>query len=261
MHWPQSTSLRFLLSRRRTLLHRAPGVNLPFKVINNYGPTECTVVATSGMVGPKIHLILTDWAAHARIVPPSPCATKTARLRQRDRSEKSASGAAESGEATAISLNFGRALGSRSSAAAFSTKSSPLPLGDLGRRCRWSNRIPRPLRLPGKDPGAKDRAREMSQVLYRHPKVKFATVKHSRLNRAIAPCRLRGSRRTKRAHLDRTSGVLLEHLARLHGALSICTLGLHSLSPNGKIDRQSLRPPGLRTFYPQLTPPPRRPRR
>src|SRR5205085_3146763 len=31
-------------------LHRVPRTPLPFQVINNYGPTEATVVATSGMV-------------------------------------------------------------------------------------------------------------------------------------------------------------------------------------------------------------------
>jgi acyl carrier protein len=33
-------------------LHRRPAANLPFVLVNNYGPTECTVVATSGVVVP-----------------------------------------------------------------------------------------------------------------------------------------------------------------------------------------------------------------
>src|SRR5881397_682421 len=33
-------------------LHRYPPPDLPFAVVNNYGPTECTVVATSGLVRP-----------------------------------------------------------------------------------------------------------------------------------------------------------------------------------------------------------------
>ncbi len=33
-------------------LHRRPVAGLPFVVVNNYGPTECTVVATSGTVVP-----------------------------------------------------------------------------------------------------------------------------------------------------------------------------------------------------------------
>jgi amino acid adenylation domain-containing protein len=49
--WP-TTTLRFLLTGADTL-HTYPGVGLPFQLINNYGPTECTVVATSGLVKPS----------------------------------------------------------------------------------------------------------------------------------------------------------------------------------------------------------------
>jgi amino acid adenylation domain-containing protein len=49
LDWPDATSLRFLLTGADTL-HRYPTSNLPFTVVNNYGPTECTVVATSGIV-------------------------------------------------------------------------------------------------------------------------------------------------------------------------------------------------------------------
>ncbi|MBV9617612.1 MAG: AMP-binding protein, partial [Verrucomicrobia bacterium] len=44
--WPKETALRFLLTGADTL-HRYPPPNLPFRFVNNYGPTECTVVATS----------------------------------------------------------------------------------------------------------------------------------------------------------------------------------------------------------------------
>jgi len=47
--WPQSTRLRFLLTGSDTL-HRYPAQGLPFQLINNYGPTECAVVATSGPI-------------------------------------------------------------------------------------------------------------------------------------------------------------------------------------------------------------------
>jgi amino acid adenylation domain-containing protein len=53
MAWPDDTSLRFLLTGADTL-RRFPSAGLPFAVINNYGPTECTVVATSGTVTPEI---------------------------------------------------------------------------------------------------------------------------------------------------------------------------------------------------------------
>jgi len=47
--WPAETSLRCLLTGGDAL-HNWPAPNLPFDVINNYGPTECTVVTTSGPV-------------------------------------------------------------------------------------------------------------------------------------------------------------------------------------------------------------------
>ena len=52
LDWPTETSLRFLLTGA-DVLHRYPSDKLPFVLINNYGPTECTVVATSGAVLPQ----------------------------------------------------------------------------------------------------------------------------------------------------------------------------------------------------------------
>ncbi len=49
LQWPEQTALRILLTGADTL-HRRPMPDLPFALINNYGPTECTVVATSGRV-------------------------------------------------------------------------------------------------------------------------------------------------------------------------------------------------------------------
>ncbi|HWB60291.1 MAG TPA: non-ribosomal peptide synthetase, partial [Chthoniobacteraceae bacterium] len=47
--WPAQTSLRHLLTGADTL-QRFPVAGLPFSLVNNYGPTECAVVATSGVV-------------------------------------------------------------------------------------------------------------------------------------------------------------------------------------------------------------------
>lgn len=47
--WPAKTPLRVLLTGG-DVLHRYPPARLPFSLVNNYGPTECTVVATSGVI-------------------------------------------------------------------------------------------------------------------------------------------------------------------------------------------------------------------
>jgi amino acid adenylation domain-containing protein len=49
--WPAETSLRVLLTGADAL-RRYPPPGLPFDLINNYGPTEGTVVTTSGRVPP-----------------------------------------------------------------------------------------------------------------------------------------------------------------------------------------------------------------
>ena len=49
LDWPDHTALRTLLTGAETL-RQFPTDDLPFEVVNNYGPTECTVVATSGSV-------------------------------------------------------------------------------------------------------------------------------------------------------------------------------------------------------------------
>src|SRR6266567_5515711 len=47
--WPRDTALRLLLTGADTL-HSYPPPGLPFTLVNNYGPTECTVVASSGAI-------------------------------------------------------------------------------------------------------------------------------------------------------------------------------------------------------------------
>jgi len=51
LYWPPESALRVLLTGADTL-RRRPAKDLPFDLVNNYGPTECTVVTTSGRVQP-----------------------------------------------------------------------------------------------------------------------------------------------------------------------------------------------------------------
>ena len=49
LRWPAGTALRVMLTGGDALHSYAPA-DLPFSLVNNYGPTECTVVATSALV-------------------------------------------------------------------------------------------------------------------------------------------------------------------------------------------------------------------
>ena len=54
LEWPAKISLRTMLTGA-DVLHHYPPRKLRFQLVNNYGPTECTVVATSGTVLPTEH--------------------------------------------------------------------------------------------------------------------------------------------------------------------------------------------------------------
>lgn len=51
LDWPAAASLRIMLTGG-DVLHRRPRAGLPFRLVNNYGVSEATVVSTSGTVTP-----------------------------------------------------------------------------------------------------------------------------------------------------------------------------------------------------------------
>jgi amino acid adenylation domain-containing protein len=52
MAWPADSSLR-LLTIGGDSLHHGPNADIPFVVVNQYGPTECTVVSTFAVLDPQ----------------------------------------------------------------------------------------------------------------------------------------------------------------------------------------------------------------
>jgi len=54
LDWSESKTLRYLLTGGEAL-RRCPPPDLPFRLVNNYGPSECAVVATSGELEPTAH--------------------------------------------------------------------------------------------------------------------------------------------------------------------------------------------------------------
>lgn len=51
LEWPSESALRMLIVGG-DILHHGPPAQLPFNVVNHYGPTECTVVTTSAALTP-----------------------------------------------------------------------------------------------------------------------------------------------------------------------------------------------------------------
>src|SRR5207248_9387542 len=52
LDWPKNSALRTMLTGGGAL-HRYPPPDLPFALVNNYGPTECAVVTTCGLLPPE----------------------------------------------------------------------------------------------------------------------------------------------------------------------------------------------------------------
>jgi amino acid adenylation domain-containing protein len=55
--WPKRTALRIMLTGA-DVLHRYPVAGLPFVLVNNYGPAECTVVSTSAPIPPRPNMTM-----------------------------------------------------------------------------------------------------------------------------------------------------------------------------------------------------------
>jgi amino acid adenylation domain-containing protein len=250
MHWPASTSLRFLLTGGDTL-HRHPSAHLPFVVVNNYGPTECTVVATSGVVepgsgtAPTIGLPIDGASIHLRNEDGTPTPEGSI------------------GEICIGGAGVGRGYRNLRELTeanfifdpySYEPQARLYRSGDLGRQLPDGH-----IEFHGRrDSQEKIRGQrieldEISHVLYRHPKVKFAIVKalpaeseDKHLVAYIVPAE--GN--------EPTSTELQEFLARILPCYMVPTafvrLPAVPLSANGKIDRKSLEAPGPSNLLPAI---------
>lgn len=243
LDWPPGSPLRYLLTGGDTL-HSYPPPGLPFAVVNNYGPTEATVVATSGVVHPS---------AKPSCAPSigRPIANVRAYLVD-DEMKPVAIGAPGElligGDGVARGyLNQPDLTDEKFIRDPFSgTPGGRLyRTGDLARR-RPSGEIEFLGRLDEqvKIQGNRVELGEISATLNRHPAVRSSIVvvgdyglSERRLIAYVVPAHAPPDAGQLRAHLAK-------HLPNYMLPAALVWLGELPLTPNGKVDRAALPPPG-----------------
>jgi amino acid adenylation domain-containing protein len=243
LKWPRQTDLRILLTGG-DMLHHYPPPELPFLLVNNYGPTECTVVATSGPVPP-----------HNLSNGPPPIGRGIANLRIHlldELLQPVAPGAP--GEICIGGAGLARGYHNRPDLTA--EKFIPDPFtnsagrlyrtGDLGRllpdgQIAFLGRIDDQIKIRG----YRIEPSEISSVLNRHPDVRESLV----VAREDTP----GNKRlVAYVVLDPDSGLSHTELREFLGGFlpeymlpaAFVRLDAFQLTPHGKIDRAALPPPG-----------------
>jgi amino acid adenylation domain-containing protein len=242
MNWPDATALRLLLTGGDTL-HQAPSAHLPFEVVNNYGPTECTVVATSAVLSPGM-----------LGMPPIGSAIDGAAIYlMNDRGEPVSEG--EVGEIYIGGGGVGRGYRNLSDATHSSFLPDPFSAEPGGRMFRtgdrgvmrsdgqieFRGRLDRQTKIRGK----RIELDEIGSVLSRHPSVDFAA--------AIATCPEGGENQLLGYVLPKLNArVPTVRELQTHLALSLPAFMIPSffvrlqalpLSPNGKLDLAMLPQP------------------
>lgn len=175
LDWPAKTALRYLLTGADTL-KMYPSERLPFVLVNNYGPTECTVVATSGVVSP---------AASARQAPSIGRAIAGVEIYLLD-SQKNPVAIGEAGEIYISGAGLGRGYRNRPELTAERFVSNPFRgepgsrmyrTGDLGRwmpngEIAFLGRVDEQVKVRG----YRVEPSEISTVLGQHPAVQTSAV-------------------------------------------------------------------------------------
>jgi|HubBroStandDraft_1064217.scaffolds.fasta_scaffold11582_3 amino acid adenylation domain-containing protein len=248
MPWPEKTALRILLTGGDKL-HTRPKPGLPFSLVNNYGPTECSVVATSGVVEPGLdstptigkpidgtHIYVLD--EHGVPVPKG-----------------------EAGEICIGGGGVGRGYRNLPQLTAQSFVPDPFSKGPGGRMYRSGDRgalladgqidFRGRMDLQENIRGQRVELEEIGSVLCRHPKVIFAAA-------AVLPDES-GEKRLVAYVMpadkeEPTSNELQEFLSRCLPSFMVPTafVRMHAipLSHNGKFDRSALKPPAADNLLP-----------
>ncbi|HZU25551.1 MAG TPA: non-ribosomal peptide synthetase [Bryobacteraceae bacterium] len=244
LDWPSDASLRTLLTGADTL-HRYPAGSLPFRLVNNYGPTECTVVATSGTMSA---------AASSEQLPPIGRGIRNTQIHILDQNLIPVA-PGETGELCIGGAGVARGYLNRPDLTAQKFVRDPFSSepgarmyrsGDLARQLpdgqivflgRADNQI--------KIRGFRIEPEEIAAALSRHPAVASALVTAgnghgSSESRLTAYVVARGGARPENGALQDS---LRAHLPEYMIPSDIVWLGSFPLTPNGKIDRAALPEP------------------
>jgi amino acid adenylation domain-containing protein len=252
--WPPQTDLRTLLTGADTL-HRFPSRDLPFCLVNNYGPTECTVVATSGCVPHE------GAQGHPSIGKP----ISNTQVRILD-AEGRPVARGEEGEIYIGGASVARGYRNRPSLTAERFVADPFTSGAGSRLYRTGDRA---RELPNgeiaflgrqddqvKMSGYRIELGEIASMLIRHPMVRAAEVAPERnctgVARLVAYVVLHAGERPAASDLQE---FLRAHLPHYMVPFTYVAVDALPLTPHGKVDRAQLPQPGptnrLRDARPQ----------
>jgi thioesterase domain-containing protein/acyl carrier protein len=242
MEWPETTSLRLLITGGDAL-QQGPSARLPFEVVNNYGPTECTVVSTWAVLKPG-----------AEGIPPIGHPIAGARVYLLDEEREPVPDGAV-GEIYIGGRVVGRGYRNRPELTLRSFLSDPFSGEPYGRMYRTGDRG---LRRPDGDiefrgrldrqikiRGQRVELDEIDSVLTRHPSIDFATatirVSQDGENQLLAYVLPRDHARVPTAH--ELQELLLLSLPDYMVPATFVRLRALPISPNGKLDLNMLPPP------------------
>jgi amino acid adenylation domain-containing protein len=253
LRWPSNTSLRVLLTGG-DILHSYPSPELPFAVVNNYGPTECSVVATSAAV-----------ATHGSRPPLPPIGRPIANTELHILDEEMRPVATgEAGEIWISGSGVGRGYRNRSGLTSERCGTDPFGskdgnriyrTGDRGRvladgQISFLGRVDNQIKIRG----FRIEPAEIEAALNEHPAIQQSVVTCpetvSGEKRLIAHVALEAASAISSSELQKFLGERLpEHMI----PTAFVRLARMPLLPSGKIDRSGLASPGPHNALPECS--------